>query len=307
MGKTTGIEWTQVTWNPWYGCEKVSPGCAHCYAERDMTRYGKRFELVTRAKPATFELPLHLKEPRLIFTCSWSDFFIPGADAWRDDVWKIIRQCPQHIFQILTKRPERIAGNTPWTPRGAFVSPPLNVWFGVSVENQPMADERIRHLLSVPAVAHFLSVEPLLGPVDLAAVHLGGWTYRNGGKREPQRFNVLEARTVFYDEGDIFWPRIDWVIAGGESGPEARPMHPAWARTIRDQCAAAGVPFFFKQWGEFGPIHIFDAERVLVPGETAGYTACMRRMGKHTAGRVLDGREHSDFPPQAAPFLQVPA
>lgn len=155
MGQISQIEWTEATWNPWHGCRKISPGCAHCYMYRDKKRYGQDPRNVIRGR-TTFDLPRRWKEPKLIFTCSWSDFFIEEADIWRDAAWGVIRSTPQHTYQILTKRPERIAMCLPkdW--------PLPNVWLGVSVEN-PRFYWRIGTLSKVPAVVRFLSVEPLLG------------------------------------------------------------------------------------------------------------------------------------------------
>jgi protein gp37 len=226
MGAISAIEWTEATWNPWHGCAKVSPGCAHCYMYRDKKRYGQDPSVVLRSK-STFNEPTKWVEPRLIFTCSWSDFFIEEADAWREEAWEIIRLTPQHTYQILTKRPLRIASHLPtrW--------PLPNVWLGVSVEN-PRFFWRIESLRSVPAKVRFLSLEPLLAPMPSLPL-----------------------------EG------ISWVIVGGESGPDCRPMKAEWVREIRDQCAQAHVPFFFKQWGG---------------------------ARKDLKGRVLDGRVWSAMP-----------
>ncbi|MGH9776280.1 MAG: DUF5131 family protein [Candidatus Acidiferrales bacterium] len=206
MGRFSQIEWTEATWNPWHGCRKVSPGCAHCYMYRDKKRYGQDPTRVVRGK-TTFTLPLKWKEPRLIFTCSWSDFFIEEADAWRAAAWDIIRATPHHTYQILTKRPERIASHLPdyW--------PLPNVWLGVSVEN-PRFYWRIAVLREIPAFVRFLSLEPLLAAMS-----------------------------------DLPLDRISWVIVGGESGPQCRPMKNEWVCEIRDRCRIASVPFFFKQWG----------------------------------------------------------
>lgn len=157
MGSFSEIEWTEATWNPWHGCQKVSPGCAHCYMYRDKTRYGQDPSRVMLGK-TTFDLPLKWKEPKLIFTCSWSDFFIAEADLWRSEAWEIIRSTPHHTYQILTKRPERIVDHLPkdW--------PLPNVWLGVSVEN-PRFYSRIAILRETPAPVRFLSLEPLLAPM----------------------------------------------------------------------------------------------------------------------------------------------
>lgn len=211
MGKVTGIEWTQHTWNPWQGCTKVSPGCAHCYMFRDKHRYGQDPETVVRSRPATFNKPLSWKDPALVFTCSWSDWFHEAADAWRADAWDIVRRTPHLTYQILTKRPDRIAAHLP--PDWGDGWP--NVWLGTSVENARWT-HRVQQLVNVPARVRFLSCEPLLGNVSLAA----DWM-----------------------------PHLHWVIVGGESGPKARPMDLDWARWLRDQCRVAGIPFFLKQLG----------------------------------------------------------
>jgi protein gp37 len=231
MGQHSAIEWTEATWNPWHGCLKVSPGCAHCYMYRDKKRYGQDPRKVMRGK-TTFDAPLRWKEPRVIFTCSWSDFFIEEADGWREGAWDIIRQTPQHTYQILTKRPQRIVDRLPkdW--------PFPNVWLGVSVEN-PRFYWRIDALCQIPAFVRFLSLEPLLAPMP-----------------------------------DLNLAGIAWVIVGGESGPRCRPMKPEWVCQIRDQCAAARVPFFFKQWGG-------------------------RR--KNVTGRVLEGKLWDEMPSRCRP------
>jgi protein gp37 len=154
MGMTSNIEWTEATWNPWHGCQRLSPGCAHCYMYREKKQYGQDPSTVVRGK-TTFYSPLKWKDPTLIFTCSWSDFFIEEADRWRADAWEVIRETPQHTYQILTKRPERMAENLPegW--------PWPNVWLGVSIEN-PRFYWRASLLRAVPAYLRFLSLEPLL-------------------------------------------------------------------------------------------------------------------------------------------------
>lgn len=198
MGETSAIEWTDATWNPWRGCRKVSPGCKHCYMFRDQERYGR--------------------DPRMVFTCSWSDWFIEEADTWRDEGWNIIKRTPHLTYQILTKRPERILDHLPTDWGDGY----LNVWLGTSVENQEYADRRIPLLLEVPAVVRFLSCEPLLGPIDF---------------RKVPGFN-----RVGLDLSN--W----WVIAGGESGYPGhfRPAELDWFRSLLDQCKTAGVPFFLK-------------------------------------------------------------
>lgn len=209
MSAHTGIEWTDKTWNPWQGCTKVSPGCAHCYMYREKRRYGQKPETVVRSAPATFGAPLKWRDPARVFTCSWSDFFHRDADSWRAEAWDIIRATPHLTYQILTKRIGRVVDRLP--PDWGDGWP--QVWLGVSVENQRHVF-RASALAVTPARHRFVSVEPMLGPVvfgSLAGIH--------------------------------------WVICGGESGPGARPMAPDWARALRDECAAADVPFFLKQLG----------------------------------------------------------
>ena len=147
MGERTGIEWTDATWNPWRGCAKVSPGCAHCYMFREQIRYGRDPETVVRSK-TTFGDPLKWAEPRVVFTCSWSDWFHEAADPWRDEAWDVIRRTPQHTYLVLTKRPERMEARIPW---GAFGDPWPNVWLGVSVENQRFA-HRLGILNTIPEI-----------------------------------------------------------------------------------------------------------------------------------------------------------
>lgn len=215
MGDKTAIEWTDATWNPVSGCTKVSPGCAHCYAERITLRFkrGGPFlpgKTTINVHPERLKLPLSWRSPRRVFVNSMSDLFHEEVPlTFIQDVFCVMEQAKHHIFQILTKRHERLAHLAPELPW------PSNVWMGVSVENQVWADRRIPCLKTVPASVRFLSCEPLLRPLDLRC-HLKG---------------------------------IDWVIVGGESGAKARKMDPDWVRNLRDQCSAASVPFFFKQWG----------------------------------------------------------
>ncbi len=172
MAQHSSIEWTEATWNPWHGCTRVSPGCAHCYMYREKRRYGQEPSLVTRSK-TTFDAPLKWSEPRLIFTCSWSDFFIEEADSWRPEAWDVMRATPQHTYQILTKRPERIAAHLPdgW-PFG-------NAWLGVSVEN-PRFYWRIELLRQISAFLRFLSLEPLLAPMLSLPLNGVSWVIVGG-------------------------------------------------------------------------------------------------------------------------------
>lgn len=217
MSKVTGIEWTDSTQNFWTGCLKVSEGCKFCYMYRDKVRYGQDPREVKRTAPATFNAPLHWpKTPARVFTCSWSDFFIEEADAWRDDAWDIIRRTPHLTYQILTKRPENIASRLPhdWGKDGW-----PNVWLGVSGEDQKRLDERMPILLATPASLRFLSYEPALGPIDLRQYIKQGL--------------------------------LGWVITGGESGNAGkyRPMEIEWMRSAQAQCSAYDVPVFNKQLG----------------------------------------------------------
>jgi len=208
MGKDSKIEWTDHTWNPWFGCEEVSAGCLNCYAKRDMNRYGRDFYKVALARG--FNKPIGWKKPARVFVCSWSDFFIEEADKWRPDAWAVIGALQHLTFQILTKRLENVASRLPLDWGDGYD----NVWIGATVENQEMADLRTPMLFNFPAKTRFLSMEPLLGPVRINP-------------------NLLSL--------------IDWVIVGGESGPNHRPMHQAWARSIRDQCIKAGDTYFFMK------------------------------------------------------------
>jgi protein gp37 len=312
MADNTGIEWTDATWNPVAGCSRVSEGCRNCYAERFSVRFsgpGQRYEGLVKSTPSgprwtgkmqlvpqALDQPLRWKRPRRIFVNSMSDLFHEGLAL--DDilrVFEVMVKAKHHTFQVLTKRPERVLefvrtfGLYPVGPNGETGSGskwPANVWIGVSVENQAAADDRIPLLLKVPAAVRFLSCEPLLGHVDL----------------------LFAA----YDGSESFgqMPGLHWVIAGGESGPGARPMHPQWARSLRDQCASAGVPFFFKQWGDWAPI---DQPWLQESPNECGHNEQwhnlaggmgfhgdevwrMRRVGKRAAGNVLDGATYQAFP-----------
>lgn len=383
MSDRSKIEWCDATWNPLYGCTRVSEGCRHCYAEglaarfckpgqwgEGLTRDGRWTGKVTLAE-AKLTQPLRWRKPRRIFVNSLSDLFHPNVpDEWIDRVFAVMALCPQHTFIVLTKRPARmrdycrtLGGHHErdrvslaakeidqtngfwWTIAGGGAHLP-NVWLGVSIENQQAADERIPDLLDTPAAVRIVSAEPLLGPVDLRQ-----WQHDYGcgcgwGGNEPQSYcNECGWRghNAYYGEpcpecgetladynacpecdghdgdgmsfGPNSRPRIDGVIVGGESGQHARPMHPDWARSLRDQCAAAGVPFFFKQWGEWAPrawkgdgathairidghVHAFDhspdsCERASVA--TPNWHG-LARVGKTAAGRLLDGRTHDDLP-----------
>lgn len=247
----TAIEWTEETWNPATGCTKVSAGCDNCYAERITERFrgkGSFKELVLH--PDRLETPKKWRKPRTVFVNSMSDLF--HAEIPQDfiaQVFGVMALTPRHTYQVLTKRPGRMRAlltddrfilkcraelyrqQTLTETAGGFEWPLRNVWVGVSVEDQEHADKRIPSLMRTPAAVRFLSCEPLLGPVSLTS-YLDWMEYEG-------------------DDGvaAIYRPRLGWVIVGGESGINARPMDPAWARRLRDECVEAGVPFFFKQWG----------------------------------------------------------
>jgi protein gp37 len=272
VGQYTAIEWTEASWNPVTGCTKVSPGCAYCYAERiTVRRGGQRFlpgHALVRLHPDRLLYPLRWKRPRMIFACSMSDLFHEDVPfSFIAEVLNVMKLAARHVFQVLTKRPDRMSEFVE-----SWEEPPANVWVGVSAENQRWAETRIPSLLRVPASVHFVSCEPLLGPVDLSE-----WL-RPGG--------------------------LDWVIAGGESsGPPARRLvQPCsncsrngrkrvcsrchgtgwepkseslvWVRELCDQCLRADVPLFFKQWGGPRPT---------------------------SAGRLLDGRFREAWPSPIGP------
>lgn len=325
MSTTTGIEWTDATWNPVSGCTKVSQGCKHCYAETWAKRHFGEFskdhnraftDIRTHLEKLT--LPLTWQKPRRIFVNSMSDLFhekIP--DEFIDQVFAVMAEAQHHTFQVLTKRAERMAAYfaapdledriteawvilakdaTSETDRSTWqiMLPLKNVWLGVSVEDLKTADERIPLLLQTPAAVRFLSCEPLFGPVDLrqflnrrcaqcegtASIPVPG-----GGKPCPRCFDVGQ----FVDPD-----QLSWVIVGGESGSGARPMHPAWVRSIRDQCLAAGVPFFFKQWGKHLPHGQCDTDGYITVYDPSGIW--YRTVGKKAAGRLLDGRIWNEMP-----------
>lgn len=243
---STKIAWTEETWNPVTGCSKVSPGCANCYAEAIARRFNadvfkpwlpENAEYNVQTRPERLDAPLHWRKSRRVFVNSMSDLFHEQVpDEFICDVFAVMARTPQHTYQVLTKRPERMWefcsreahwwGNRAGIAHRADYGKPLpNVWLGVSVENQHWADERIPVLLRTPAAVRFISAEPLLGPVDLSL-----WT----GCKDP----TCDCAS---------W--LDWVIVGGESGRVRRSFELEWARSLRDQCRDAGVAFFFKQTG----------------------------------------------------------
>lgn len=255
MASDTRISWTGSTWNPWTGCTRVSAGCANCYMFREQKRWGRDPSEVRQTTAHTFNSPLRWQREaergertgrqRLVFVCSWSDFFHPDAHRWRLDAWEIIRRCPDLVFQVLTKRPENFVDFLPSDWGVGY----QNVWLGVTAENQRTAEGRIPTLLRTPAALRFISCEPLLGPIDLTRLAYGA--HRAIDCLSGDVLAVPDADEDRDAEVYAAAPsRIDWVIVGGESGPNARPFKLQWARDLRDQCAQAGVAFFFKQTGE---------------------------------------------------------
>jgi protein gp37 len=242
MAGSSTIEWTDTTWNPVTGCTKITAGCENCYAERFAERFrgvpGHPFEtgFDLTLRPERLDQPLRWQRSRMIFVNSMSDLFHKEVPrSFIDQVFEVMETAHWHVFQVLTKRSSLMRDYL--QGRYAESQPPAHIWCGVSVE-EGAAKIRVQHLRQAPAAVRFLSIEPLIGAIG--AVNLDG---------------------------------IDWVIAGGESGPGARPMHLEWLREIRDQCLRQGVAFFFKQWGGLRP---------------------------KSGGRELDGREWSEFPKVAA-------
>ena len=246
MGTNSKIEWTDHTWNPWYGCPddgRRSPACDNCYARA----WAKRSGLVDfdreimRASDKTFYAPMNREKYRpgdKVFVCSLSDVFHPLVSNQEFvDMMRVVSERPDLIFIFLTKR---IPGVGDGWHVGRFhpgSQPPQNIWLGVTAENQEQADKRIPYLLSIPAAVRFVSCEPLLGPVNIEPYLLSDY---DKAAHDNQMTGNENRRN-----------KLDWVICGGESGPGARPMHPDWARGLRDQCATTNTPFLFKQHGEW--------------------------------------------------------
>lgn len=250
MGKESKIEWTDGTWNPWRGCLHVSPGCFNCYMYDDQRRYGRDPAKVVRCSDDVFRRPLKWNSDptsmsaadgwrgrRLIFTSSWTDFFIKEADPWRGEAWDIIRSCENLIFQVLTKRHGRIAKCLPDDWADGYD----NVWLGVSGEDHDWAMRRVRAAAQVPAAVRYLSYEPALGPVD--------WD---------RLFDIEDPLTG--------GSAIDWVIIGGESGHNARTFNIAWARLAVEACQRRGVAAFVKQLGR-RPVEVDVSVEQLVGGD----------------------------------------
>lgn len=276
MAQNSSIEWTDHTFNPWWGCSKVSPACDHCYAELWAKRMGH--SVWGRSADRRFFSDHHWREPliwneeaqtegkrRRVFCASMADVFERRSElnAERTRLWQLVKDTPWLDWLLLTKRPQNIQDMVPWSRKW-----PANVWLGTTVESQVFAEKRLPFLLKHPAAIRFLSCEPLLGPLELST-----WFDKRG-----------------------FYP-IDWVIAGGESGPNCRPMHPDWATKILHQCKQATVPFHFKQWGHWVPAEI------VAEGTTARLIQLqnerpvkMARLPKKEAGRVLEGATWNGLP-----------
>lgn len=352
----TKIEWCTETWNPITGCSPISEGCEHCYAARMAQRlkgrcgYDKDEPFKVTSHAAKIAMPLRWNKPRMIFVCSMGDLFHdevftlespfddPNVDHaldsflirtdWPmlDAIMTVMERAKHHTFLILTKRPENMLKyfkavqkskqeyadafqkcpteamrNSPAAKVARFEAEnpvPSNIWLGVTAENQQRADERIPILLETPAKVRFVSVEPMLGPVDL---------------------NKKECICSTWRKGHTIGTYLDWVICGGETGPGSRPMHPDWVRSLRDQCQAAEVPFFFKSWGDWievcensapDPLDLpyFHQQKVhetgqrnRIFGDFSGVDSLngwsyMVRVGKKRAGRELDGRTWDEYP-----------
>ncbi len=355
MAENSKIEWTDHTFNPWTGCTKVSPACDHCYAEQWSRRAGDKVGKWGPGMPRVRTTAVNWRQPLKwnsqaraegrrfrVFCASLADVFDNEVDpAWRFDLFDLIDVTPHLDWLLLTKRVGNVVDMLPGRYFGRL---PGNVWLGATICNQPEADRDIPKLLNVPAAKRFLSIEPLLGPVNLRPINedrevnevdclkpdrweqaIAAW--RDSGDNWVEDFEDWFGVTLSDAPTGHMHPGIDWVIVGGESGPGARPMHPDWARSLRDQCAEAGVPFLFKQWGEFAehdagkPLRLVDAygeeaENILANiGDPTSFVhvdgrhwaqvddvplgvraRLMLRVGKKSAGRLLDGRTWDGVP-----------
>lgn len=302
MSQNTGIEWTDSTWNPVVGCRMVSEGCRNCYAKslHDLrhkafqegkklpAQYAVPFEEVQLMRDR-MDTPLHWKKPRRIFVNSVSDLFHDDVPDWFiDEVIEIIRKARWHTFQVLTKRPERMFDwYQTWAEHyHAYVGRlPDNLWLGVSVENQKAANERLPYLMEIPNVWRFVSCEPLLDKVNLRQVH---------DPVNHMLYDCLDGIRTIYAHG-MEWPspyrQLHWVIAGGESGKDARPMHADWARKLRDDCQETGTLIFFKQWGEWLHESQIGGHRLGKKYHRWEDGSGSLWVGKAGAGNLLDGRE----------------
>lgn len=305
---THKIQWLNLpgykgeTWNPVVGCNKVSDGCKNCYAEKMAFRVaymtGVKYTSVLKQKPDENGLyflspewngkteiyepdltkPAAWKAPRVVFVCSMGDLFHETVSFETiSAIFSVMADCDRHIFIVLTKRPERMFDFYQWKSGQQQVpwQPSDNVWIGVTAEDQGTALDRIKWLNLIYAAVKFVSIEPMLSAINFEVALGGTLKWHAGGLK-----NCLS-----------------WVICGGESGNNARPVHPDWVRSVRDQCQAVGVPFFFKQWGEWKPEGTIKNYNFLNPKRevTAGIDV-MVKVGKHRSGNVLDGRKWEEYP-----------
>lgn len=285
MSQNSKIEWTDATWNPVSGCSKVSAGCKNCYAEKIAERFkgSKAFPdgFKVTLHPERLSDPLHWRKPKRVFVNSMSDLFHEEVPfKFILEIFGVMAKAKRHTFQVLTKRPERMLE---FIRKIGGIAQFPNIQLGVSAEDQKTLEQRLPPLLACRAAVHFLSAEPLLGPLDITTVP---WTV--SGYLEPPHNDVL-----------------NWVICGGESGPGARPMHEDWARGLLYQCQVAGIPFFFKQWGQWLPYRQATPEQKWATGTSRSCLAGdgnipmsghWLRLSKKSAGRRLDGREWNEFP-----------
>ena len=268
MARNSRIEWTTHTFNPWWGCVKLSPACKHCYAESWAKRVGQDIWGINAER--RFFGNKHWSEPlkwnavaaasgqrARVFCASMADVFEDRSDLdpWRQRLWSLIEATPALDWLLLTKRPYLVKASVPWVDDW-----PAHVWLGTTVETQEWAEKRLPELAAIPAAVRFISAEPLLGPLNL----------------------------------DHWSSSIDWVITGGESGPKARPSSPSWFRDLLNQCMAAEIPFHFKQWGDWGPGQGVNLAKARSAPAADGTT--MLRIGKKAAGRVLDGATWDGLP-----------
>ncbi|HJQ55630.1 MAG TPA: phage Gp37/Gp68 family protein [Vineibacter sp.] len=280
MAQNSKIEWTNHTFNPWWGCTRVSPACKNCYAEAWAHRLA--LDLWGKTSSRRFFSEEHWRQPLKwneaakhagsrprVFCASMADVFEARSELnqWREKLWRLIGRTPNLDWLLLTKRPDRVAASVPW-----HVEWPPNVWLGTTAENQRWAERRIPYLLKSPARIRFLSCEPLLGDLRL-----------------DQWLTPPPAAET---------GKIDWVIAGGESGTRARPMNPVWVRSLRDQCERTRTPFHFKQWGHWAPIERSSRRGIetFAFSENNGEEEILAKVGKHVSGRVLDGRTWDGLP-----------
>jgi len=306
------------TWNPIVGCTKVSPGCDNCYAEKQAfirafnpntpqyknvvvkhplnPRY-REWNGTTQLVNSALTKPMKWKKPRMIFVCSMGDLFHESVSFETiEKVYDVMYSNKQHIFIVLTKRPERAYQFWQWLLNkvaGVGIQDVCstlkdNIWMGVTAENQEQANKRISILLHIPASKRLVSIEPMLGPIDFYDININGEFYHT-----LKGFGDISGG----DFGQFNGPKLDWVICGGETGPKARPMHPDWVRSVRDQCKEAGTPFFFKQWGTWCPEGTIKDYNFLIPSKekVMGIDVMTRKPVVRNHDQ-LDGKQHHEWP-----------